>query len=348
MKLEFQVVERMKRTYSLLNELSHINGANVSGELLDRMMYSFEALPLLGKEYWWFLFFGWDGRQMMLLVFRKSGTSMIFNGEKVVLKETNQSSFQAVTTGWIYDGKRMRDLGVTNPVVLVNAKEKVLASKISDRKMVFRGNFPEYELMLGEIAHMKMTRGDFLENRRAHGILVPPFGAGWTDVYSSVRGNLLGKVFEGTAHLQKVVGVVPYGSFHWARVVFQSNSTFSFFCLKSLKESKKYFNRSMDFYDHRTKRYFRFKNPKLVVSERRGKTPTWTVEGKDGTNELRVVLRIYAEKQFTMNGGGSQVYEEYAVTPSEFAFRNKEEVTTLQDLGKGIGTFENAHGSPIL
>ena len=42
-------VKEIGRTCALLRKLSSINGANVSGELLDRVMYSFEALPPLGK-----------------------------------------------------------------------------------------------------------------------------------------------------------------------------------------------------------------------------------------------------------------------------------------------------------
>lgn len=347
MKHGLEEIRGLRRTYSLLHKLNSINGANVSGELLDRVIYSTEALPPLGKEYWWFQFFGRDGRQMMILVFRKFGRSMVFNGEEIVLKKIDRNSFQAVTTGWIYDGKVMHDLGVTNPIIVTSPREKMIVSKISDQKMILEGNFPEYELKIDGLVHMKMTGGDFFENRGAHGVFIPPFGAGWVDVYSNAEGNVLGEEFEGTAHLQKVVGVMPYGPFHWARVVFQNGSTVLFFCLKTGKDSKRYFHRSMNFYDHETKRYIRFKKPRLMISKENEKTPMWTVEGWDEDNELRIVLKTYAEKQFTMNGGGSQVYIEYAITVGEFSLRNKDKIITLKDLGEGVGTFEDAYGSLI-
>jgi len=347
MKHGLEEIRRLRRTYSLLHKLSSINGANVSGEFLDRVMYSTEALPPLGKEYWWFLFFGRDGRQMMILVFRKFGRRMVFDGEEVVLKKMDQNSFQAVTTGWIYDGKEIHDLGVANPIILANPGERILASEIYNLEMVLKGSFPVYELMIDGLVHLKITEGDFLENRSAYGILIPPFGAGWIDIYSNVQGDVLGESFKGTAHLQKVIGVMPYGSFHWARVVFQNNSTFSFFCLKTGKDSKRYFHRSMNFYDHKTKRYIQFKKPRLRISERRGETSTWTVEGRDEDKELRIVLETYAEKRFTMNGGCSQVYIEYAITVGEFSLRNKDKIITLKDLGEGVGTFEDAYASLI-
>jgi len=340
-------IKGMRGTYALLRRLSSINDANVSGELLDRVMYSFEALPPLGKEYWWFLFFGQDGRQMMLLIFRKFGRSMIFNGEEVVLKKIDRSAFQAVTAGWICDGKGMHDLGVTNPIIVVSPREKAVVSEISDQKISLEGGFPEYELKIDGLVHLKMTEGVLLENRSAHGVFIPPFGAGWVDIYSNAEGNVLGEEFVGTAHLQKVVGVMPYGPFHWARVVFQNGSTASFFCLKTGKDSRRYLHRSMSFYDHENKRYIRFRKPKLKISEERGKISTWTIEGWDKDNELRIVLEAYAEKRFAMNGGGSQAYIEYAVMPREFSFRTKDQKITLEDLGEGVGTFEDAYGSPV-
>ena len=340
-------MKRVRGTYALLRKLSAINGPNVSGKLLDRVMYNFEGLPLLGKEYWWFLFFGQDRKQMMVMMFRKFGRSMVFDGKEIVFKKMNHNTFQAVTTGWIYDGGEIHDLGDTNPLISVSLEEKTMVSKVSDRELILKGNFPEYELKIDGLVHMKMIEGNFPENRCAHGVFVPPFGVGWVDIYSNAEGDVLGEEFKGTVHLQKVVGIMPYGSFHWARVVFQNGSMISFFCLKTGKVSKRYFDRSMNFYDHETKRYLRFKKPRLRISEERGETPKWIVEGQDEDKELRIVLEAYAEKRFTMNGGGSQVYIEYAVTPSEFSFRTKDQMITLVDLGGGVGTFEDAYGSLV-
>ena len=344
-----RIIDKTKRTlgtYALLSQLSSINGANISRNLLDRVMYSFEILPPLGKEYWWFLFFGKDGRQMMVLVYRKFGRGMVFNGKEVVFKNIDQGAFQAVTTGWIYERKGIYDLGVSNPIIAMSLGEKTFVSKISDRTMTFKGGFPEYELEIDGLVHLKMTEGDFLENRCAYGVFIPPFGAGWIDIFSNVQGDVLGEEFVGTAHLQKVVGIMPYGSFHWARVIFQNGSTFSFFCLKTGEKSKKYFHRSMNFYDHQTRRHIRFWDPRLIISEETGRITTWIIEGWDEENELSIVLETYAEKKFTMNGGGSQVYREYAVTPSRFRFTTKDQTVTLKDLGNGVGTFEDAYGLP--
>jgi hypothetical protein len=158
---------------------------------------------------------------------------------------------------------------------------------------------------------------------------------------------VLGEKFKGTAHLQKVVGITTFGSFHWGRVFFQDGSSTSFFCLKTGKESKRYFHRSLTFHDYRRKEIVEFKNPELKITEKEGKTPTWVVEGQDDDKKLRIVLESYATKQFTMKGGGSQVYIEYAVMPKEFSLKTTNQIITLSHLGGGVGTFEDAYGSPI-
>jgi len=341
-------MKNLKETYGLIWKLSSINGSRVCGKLLDRVMYNFEALPPLGKEYWWFLFFGQDRKQMMLTVFRKFGKNMVFNGRRAVFRKISENVFQAVTAGWVYDGNKIHDLGDTNPEIMVNSKKKTIISNISNRKMTFKGGFPEYELEIDEIVHLKMKKGDFPENKYAHGALIPPFGAGWVDIHSNAEGSVLGERFNGTAHLQKVVGIMTYGPFHWGRVVFKDGSATSIFCLKTGRDSKRYFHQSMIFYDHKTKRYLRFKKPKLrILKWEREKNDMWTVEGQDEDKKLRVVLEAYAKKEFTMRGGGRQVYIEYAVTPREFNLKTQDKIITLEDLGEGVGTFEDAHGSPI-
>jgi hypothetical protein len=314
---------------------------------LDGTMYSFQSLPLLGKEYWWLLFFGRDGRQLMLLIFRKHGKSMILNGARVSLKKMGIGACQVAMTGWYYDGKTMLDLGVTNPIVTAIPEEKRLISDITGRRMILKGAFPVYTLKLEDIVELSMTEASFLEGKCAHGVLLPPFGVGWVDVFSKAEGTVLGESFIGTGHLQKVVGIMPYGPFHWSRIVFDDNSVFSLFCLKTGKDSKRYLHASVNFYDRGAGHITRFRRPKLRMTRTGLEPPTWVVESRDEGNDLRIVLESYAEKRLSMLGGGSQTYIEYAVYPRELSFKTKGQETTLDKLGKGVGTLEDAYGSPI-
>jgi hypothetical protein len=283
-------VKRIWRTYSLVRKLSSINGSNVSKTLLDRVMYNSETLPLLGKEYWWFLFFGQNGEkpiQMMLLIFRKYGKKMLFNDKEMVLRDLGKNKFQAVTAGWVYDGKSLHDLGDANATTVIQEKE--IVSEISGQKMVLSGGFPDYRLKVGNIIDLNIKKANYLEDKDACGVFIPPFGMGWVDIFSDVDGVVLGKEFKGTAHLQKVVGVTIFGPFHWGRVFFQNDSLVSFFCLKTGKDSEKYFHRSLIFYDHKNNEVVRFDNPRLKISKRKGDTLLWTIEGQDNDKDFRIL-----------------------------------------------------------
>jgi len=332
-----------------MRKLSSINGPNVSETLLDRVMYNAETLPPLGKEYWWFLFFGQNGEtpvQLMLLIFRKYGKKMLFNDKEIMLRKLKENKFQAVTAGWVYDGKKLHDLGDTNAVTKIYSKRKAINSKISGQKMILSGGFPNYRLKVDNTIDLDITRGNYLVDKDACGVFIPPFGMAWVDAFLNAKGTVLGKNFKGTAHLQKVVGVTIFGSFHWGRIIFQNGSSTSFFCLKTRKNSKRYFRKSLDFHDHRNKKIIKFDNPTLKISKRK-EGAQWVVEGRDDEKYLRIVLETYAAKRYIMKGCGSQVYIEYAVVPKEFILKTKDQVINLDDLGKGVGTFEDAYGSPI-
>jgi hypothetical protein len=162
------------------------------------------------------------------------------------------------------------------------------------------------------------------------------------DVFSDARGTVLGRPFEGSAHLQKVFGVTIFGPFHWGRVVFEDNSVATFFCLKPSKSSKMLICLYLIFYDKKRNEIFRFHKPKLKISKT-GDGRLWTVSGRDRDKSFNLALETYAKKEFTMKGGGEQVYIEYAVLPKKFKLKTKKRTITLKELGKGVGTFEDAY-----
>ena len=335
------VVKRIWRTYGLIRKLSALNSSSVSGTLLDRALYNSETLPPLGKEYWWFLFFGQNGErpvQLMLLIFRKYGRKMLFNDREMLLKTLGKNKFQAITAGWVYDGKRFLDLGDTNAVVEI--QEKTIFSEISGQRMILSGGFPDYKLRVGDIIDLSIKRSNYLENKDACGVFIPPFGVGWVDIFSDVNGIVFGTKFKGTSHLQKVVGVTIFGPFHWGRIFFKNDSVAQFFCLKTGKNSKTYFHKSLTFFDQENNEIIEFNNPRLRISK---SDTLWIVEGEDHDKTFSTILETYAVKHFTMKGEGSQVYVEYAVIPKKFYLKTKDQVITLEDLGGGVGTFEDAY-----
>jgi hypothetical protein len=179
-----------------------------------------------------------------------------------------------------------------------------------------------------------------LAENTARGVFVPPFGMGWVDIYSGARGTVLGKPFDGSAHLQKVFGVTIYGPFHWGRFVFGNGSVASFFTLKTGKESSTFIHRSFALHDKASGEMIIFANPSLKICRCSG---GWEVEARDADKTAHLRLESYAEKTTTMRGGGSQVYTEYAAKVVEFRLQRGDQIITLADLGAGVGTFEDAY-----
>ena len=339
--IDINKIKRIKETYFLLRKLSKISGSGIDKEFLDRIMYNSETLPPLGKEYWWMLFFGKDGEkpvQLMLLIFRKHGKKMLFNGKEMILREFKKNKFQGVTTGWLYDGEKLLDLGDTNAVTEI--QDKKIISEILGKELMFSGSFPDYRLKIGEIVDLNLKKTNYLREKDGQGACLPPFGLGWVNIFTAAEGNIFGKKFEGTAHLQKVVGVIPVGPFNWLRVFFQDGSSARFFCCKIRRDSKIYFLKSLEVFDQKNKEIIKLDNPKIAISKKENQ---WLIEGKGDEKSFKIVLEIYAKKQFIGKGGGSLVYNEYAVLPKEFYLKTKERTITLSNLGKGVGTFEDAY-----
>jgi hypothetical protein len=342
-------MKKVGETYSLIRELSSTDGSDVGEPVLDRVMYGAEALPPLGKEYWWLLFFGRDGEkpmQLMLTIFRKHGRKMLFNDKEMMLGEVKENMFQAVTAGWIYDGETLHDLGDTNATTEVRSEEKTVFSDISGRKMILGGTFPNYRLQVHGAIDLHIGDMNGIADKTAQGVFIPPFGVGWVDIFLDARGTVLEKTFRGTAHLQKVIGITPFGPFHWGRIVFENGFSTEFFGIKTGKESRRHFRTSLTFRDFRNDKVVTFDNPIMQI-QKKEEGGRWIVQARDNDKEARIVLVSYSEKRYAIKGGGSQIYIEYAVIPEEFHLKVDGRVIDMNDVGKGVGTFEDAYGSPV-
>jgi hypothetical protein len=327
--------------YRLLSKVSSINDFGADKILLDRVLFRSEALPPLGKEYWWFLFFDGSGEkpvQIMLVLYRKHGARMQFNGVEMGLRRKDGGEFLGVAAGWIFDGEEIRDLGEFNETVRLGDGE--IATRLDGKEFMLRGGYPDYTLNVSDLIDLKMGRGQFLAENTARGVYVPPFGMGWVDIYTTAVGTVLGKRFDGSAHLQKVFGVTIYGPFHWGRFVFADGSVASFFTLKTGKESQMFLHRSFALHHKMSGEKITFHNPSLKIKMCED---GWAVEAKDRDKTASLKLQNYAEKTTTMKGGGSQVYTEYAVKVAEFSLQTGDRTITLKDLGQGVGTFEDAY-----
>jgi len=337
-------LQEIRGFYNLLLQLRRINGKNVDESLIERVMFNSETLPPMGKEYWWYLGFDFTGekpRQMMILIFRKYGEKMFFNDKEMTLKTYGKNQFRAVTSGWVYDGEQILSLGDTNAIVKLQPNR--IVTHLSGQELVISGEYPHYTISLGDLIDLNIKRSATPQKKLAQGFLVPPFGMGWVDTFGSVEGTVHGQKFHGESHLQKVVGVNPFGPFHWSRLIFQDKSVATFFTLKTGKSSEYLFHSSLKFYDNENHEDIFFIKPKLKISKKIDDVVNWVVEASDHDKECTMELESHAEVKQVMKGGGSQVYVEYAIVPRKFSLQTKTRNITLNDLGKGWGTFEDAY-----
>lgn len=331
-------------TYDLMRQLSKTNGPDISKSLVDRVMFQSEALLPLGKEYWWFIAFDNNGekpKQLMLLIYRKHGNRMLFNGKEMFFKDFGKHKFMVVTSGWFYDGDVLHELGDHN--VTAELEPNKLISSISSHELMITGDFPNYQIRVGDIIDLDIKKSNTIRGKMGNGVLVPPLAMGWVDAYGATKGVVMGEEFKGEAHLQKVVGISPPLSFFWFRVLFEDSSILTSFSLKTGKDSDTLFHRSLKFFDKTNNEEIIFKKPQLKVSKKPGEKLTWVIEGKDEDKEMKVVVESHAEKCYTTKGGGTQVDTEYIVTPTEFTLKTGDRIITLEDVGKGGGSLEDGH-----
>jgi hypothetical protein len=335
-------ISGIKKTYDLFRKTSKIKGPDVDSEMIDRMMYNFETLPLLGKEYWWFLFFGNEGPrpiQLMFIICRKHGKEMWIDDTKMTLEKLNNNEMKSAVSGWLYDGEKIVNLGNTNSIVEIG--DKKLNAEIGDKNLILEGSFPFYKLKIGECIELDMSHENTLvkRNKESYGMFWPPLGAGFFNLYPDVSGNIFGKKFQGTGHLQKVVGIMPHFPYNWVRIIFKNGSMLR---LSDIKPGKMHISKSVNFYDNDKDQITEFVKPDLKISKSKDSL-IWTFEGKDKNNSLKIVLESYANKKFVMKGGGSLTYFEYCVTVKEMFLKIKDKTITLKDLGDGVGTLEDAY-----
>jgi hypothetical protein len=331
-------------TYNIIRRLSKINGPDISKSLIDRVMFKSEALLPLGKEYWWFIAF--DNRsetpkQLMLLIYRKHGRKMLFNGKEMSFHASDHDEFMVVTSGWFFDGLNMHELGDHN--VTATLDHGKLTSSVSHQKLVIAGSFPNYQILLGNLIRLEIGESNTLRGKMGNGVMIPPLAMGWVDAYGAIEGEVMGESFIGEAHLQKVVGISPPLSFFWFRLLFADSSVLTSFSLKTGKDSDTLFHRSLKFFDKSNNETILFKNPRLKFTKTENKPLNWIIEGWDDQRELRVVLESHGKKCYTTKGGGTQVDTEYIVTPTELTLKTPERIITLEDVGRGGGSLEDGH-----
>jgi len=329
----------LKHIGERFGSIRHSYYAKKEKAAVDEMLFSFEKLPVLGKEYWFMLFTEKNGSRQLLVTFGR-GRSGQYSVNEISVPE--KSSENSIFESWFYD-QGINEFPTRAAVVSIWKKEITAAGR--GLEFSFSGNYPKYSLSLRnegrDTARLELKepevgeRFDFIEYFKAL------FGFGAISMFSDFNGVLNGKRFEGRAFIQKVVLSVPIIPWSWVKVHFSSGSALTYFNLRVPRTPKK-FSVSLEFYDAGTNTSHRFHEASLC---RFGKSSVhWCLEASAGGAELECILKVYAVKKFRMESRTLFHYTQYLVEIESLRFSYGKRVVSEKETGPGIGFVEDTEG----
>ncbi len=316
---------------------------------LNRMFFSFEQLPIHGKEYWFFLLTSnkpEKGRQVMVTFGNQNTKRYIVDNCEIVSKE---GEYFGPFSYWFYDkGIHMSE---TMPSSFSMSRNGVSA-KSSSSEFFMEGKYPRYSLKLvkngKDIINVTTSKGsdhrkyDLLEYFRG-GI-----GFGNVNLLVDFSGKLRGSPFKGQGYLQKVVITAPLPSvpWYWGRICFADKSVMSFLQphLKLSRLSKNFATWGY-FYDGKKKKEHVFE--KIKVHKFGEKNRQFLAHGKSEGREFTMLAESYAQKKFRISSIGKLDYEQNLVRVLSFSMESGRKLKTIKDTGAGIGIMEDAYGYVI-
>ncbi len=306
---------------------------------VDEMLFAFEKLPVLGKEYWFMLFTEKEGNRQLLVTFGR-GRSKQYSVNEISVPEASYEN--SIFESWFYD-QRINDFPTRAVVVRIEKNRIAASGKGVD--FSFGGKYPDYSRSLRnegrDTASIELRepmvggRFDFVEYFKAL------FGFGAISMFSDFTGALNGKRFEGRGFIQKVVLSVPIIPWSWTKVHFSDGSALTYFNLRVPRTPRK-FSVSLEFYDAGTNTAHRFHEASL---SRFGKSSVhWCLEASAKDAELECILRVYAVKKFRMESRTIFHYTQYLVEVESLRFVAGRKLVTEKETGQGIGFVEDTEG----
>jgi len=332
--------------YSNGNFRTNIYRSSEPSPCLDEIFYKCENLVPYGKEYWFAIFTGTDGKKPMQLIScfgrRNSRKSVIDNVE---INGTNpvDGLLKTAAFAWCYDGRKK--LVVPTVETGTTVADKSIVSSGDGLSIGISGTVPLYNVKIdsGPIKcdfYLKKPSFGFDEevlNELKMGLNYQVY-----NLYYDFDGILNGKEQKGRCYLQKVILSTPLVPWHWARLIFGDGSFFVFF--------KPYFggrdlnyqlrNKGL-FYSAEHDRLFWIYN--MDVSHDRRRT-NWKFTCKGDDYSLNASVKTYAGHGFSFRHGGAFNYDEYMVNVKKFDFNSGDVHINMKTLGNGAGIVEDATG----
>ena len=199
---------------------------------MDQFLYSFETLPVLGKEYWFMLFSGLNGSfhdQLMVAFGRNRKNNMQMNNVEQ-LPDTDYYR-GGVSECWFVKDNRVNKLGIQPCKITI--QENILEIKGENYDVQFSGNFPDYEIKIISneqiIIQLSLQPPKSGKPFEFNQFFVGNLGFDLGNLYFDFQGKLSDEAFNGNSYVQKVIITAPFVPWYWSRLVFENGSWLLFF-----------------------------------------------------------------------------------------------------------------------
>ena len=341
------VSERIKRIEIRFKRLKNLVSREKWDDV-DKMLFSFEHLPIRGKEYWFLLFTSNEskkGKQFMVTLGNQNVKKYTVDGCEI-LNGFSDDRHIGPFSFWFYDKKFYRSRTVSSLIIMNN---KGMSVNFGKTEFSIKGNYPSYEIKLKEngkeVCNLKTKKGSNYMKYEVSEFFKGGMGFGNVNLLLDSEGKLNGSPFRGQCYLQKVVITAPLPSvpWYWGRICFSDKSVLTFLQPHiSLSKLSKNFATSAYFYDSNKKKKYFFEKVKVRKFGKINKQ--FLIHGKGKDIEFTLLTDNYAKKEFKINSIGKLNYEQNLVRVNSFSMESGKKMISKKDTGDGIGIIEDAYG----
>ncbi|WP_094227745.1 hypothetical protein [Methanolobus psychrotolerans] len=316
---------------------------------IHELLFSFEELPLFGKEYWFMKFTANDGsRCQFFLMFGRSAGDIEVNGRYVENSRIINDRTDGYCVCWAYDEVQRK---ITDHLGVIEVKEDEVTCSTQDIQANFHGSFPEYTLDISSggknICRLDIKEpADGIYNSELSENFKSLFGYRVANLYFDFKGVLFEKNFSGKCYVQKVIVIGPLVPWKWSRIVFRNGSILTYYIPNIEFVGLEYNIRNfMEFYDGDTKSIQRFKKAKVHEYPSEKGDKRWVITAED--DRVFVVMRSYCKEHFNFTKNFNFSYVENLVDVLDLKIETDDKVITLEETGSGLGMVEDTSGFVI-
>ncbi len=345
-KIIAENIENIKYKYKTLERLFK---KKQKRKAIDKFFYTFDELPILGKEYWFMKFTSDTGsKTQFLFMFGRSAGDISLNGKYIKDKQLGPNKYNGYGVGWAYKDKQK---SIVNDLGTIEISDNKLNIENGPVSSCFCGTFPKYNLRVSknnkEICNLKITepkKGDLsFEIYEEHKAF---FGYDLINLFFDFEGKLFNKKFKGKCYVQKVVAVGPFIPWRWVRIVFKNGSILTCFTANLEILGLKY-NKSLcsTYYDSVSKKLYDYPDIEIYAFPGSDGKVRWIVESRK--NDLYACMKSYGKEVFDFKRKGNFTYVEYLVEVIDFSLKLNKKNIGLKEVRSGIGVVEDTRGYSI-